>query len=64
MKNPAKLSLTLSTVCVGIILLTHIIDYIETGDPGGIISNICFIAAGICMVIAWIAFFLDKKHRS
>ena len=61
MKNPSKVSLIISTFCILIINVMQLLDYLETGDMGGKLSTICFIAADVCMVIAWISYFIDRK---
>ena len=61
MKNPRTISLIISSICILIIDLTQLLDYLETGDFGGRLSTIFFILANICMVIAWFSYFIDKK---
>jgi len=63
MKNPSKVSLIISTFCILIINVMQLLDYLETGDMGGKLSTICFIVADICIVIAWISYFIDKKKK-
>ena len=63
MKNPSKISLIISTVCILIINVMQLLDYLETGDMGGKLSTICFIVADVCMVIAWVSYFIDRKKK-
>lgn len=63
MKNPSKVSLIISTFCILIINVMQVLDYLETGDMGGKLSTIYFIVADICIVIAWIPYFIDKKKK-
>ena len=63
MKNTRKVSLMISTFCILIINVMQLLDYLETGDMGGKLSTICFIVADVCMVIAWISYFIEKKKK-
>ena len=63
MKNPSKVSLIISTFCILIINVMQLLDYLETGDMGGQLSTICFIVADVCMVIAWVSYFIDRKKK-
>jgi len=63
MKNPSKVSLMISTFCILIINVMQLLDYLETGDMGGKLSTICFIVADICIVVAWISYFIEKKKK-
>lgn len=60
-KHSERITLIIVTILIGIIDLLNLLDYITTGDPGGIISNLCFIAGTICLVIAWIQYFRKQK---
>lgn len=57
-----RITLIIVTICIALIDLTHLLDYITTGDPGGIVSNLCFLAGTICLVIGWIQYFRKKKE--
>ena len=63
MKNTSKVSLMISTFCILIINVMQLLDYLETGDMGGKLSTICFIVADVCMVIAWVSYFIDRKKK-
>lgn len=63
MKHSSKVSLMISTFCILIINVMQLLDYLETCDMGGKLSTVCFIAADVCIVIAWIAFFIDRKKK-
>ena len=63
MKNPSKVSLMIFTFCILIINVMQLLDYLETGDMGGKLSTICFIVADICIVVAWISYFIEKKKK-
>ena len=63
MKNPSKVSLMISTFCILIINVMQLLDYLETGDMSGKLSTICFIVADICIVVAWISYFIEKKKK-
>ena len=60
-RDPGKITLIIATVCIILISLANLLEYISTGDSGGLISNICFIAADICVIIGWISYFRKKK---
>lgn len=63
MTNQRKVPLIISTFCILIINVMQLLDYLETGDMGGKLSTICFIAADFCIVVAWISYFIDKKKK-
>ena len=60
-KDPGKIALIFSTIVIMILNISNLIDYISTGDQGSTISNICFLLGMICIVIAWIQYFIAKK---
>lgn len=60
-KKAAFTTMVIFTVCNVLINLANLLEYMETGTPGGTISTICFLAADVCMVIAWIDYFRKKK---
>jgi len=66
MKNPEKAAfytLVISTICVVLISLPTFLRYLESGDPGGTFSNICFLASDICIVFSWIQYFRNKRKK-
>lgn len=64
MEKEKKIALIMTTVCVLLINAANLIEYIDTGNPGSVLSNICVLAGDISMVIAWISHFLDKKKQA
>ena len=60
-KNSERISLIITTICIVCIDLANLWDYIESGDPGGWISNLCFVAATVCLVIGWIGYLRKQK---
>ncbi|MBQ7001370.1 MAG: hypothetical protein IJN67_10060 [Oscillospiraceae bacterium] len=64
MKHPEKAdfyALVISTLCVIFIDFANLLDYLDTGNPGGTVSNLCFLAASLCIVYAWIRFFQNRN---
>ncbi len=59
----ARTALVISTICIACIDIAVIMEYINTGDPGGIVSSLCFFASTICMAVGWIHYFLKQKQR-
>ena len=60
-QNPGKVALIFSTVCVLLLNLAALIEYLEIGDPGRPFSTVCYILGDICIVIAWLQVLLEKK---
>ena len=63
-KDPGKITLVFSTIFVIILNVSNLIDYLSTGDIGGTFSNICFLLGMVCIIIAWIQYFIAKKKNS
>lgn len=62
-KDVRTISLIISTVCILLINLANLLEYLDTGYIGSTLSNICFITGDICIIIAWAAYFIDKKKQ-
>ena len=63
MKNSSKVSIIISTFCIAVINIMQLLDYLETGNMGGKLSTICFIVADVCIVVAWISYFMKRKKK-
>lgn len=63
MNKAAKVSLIIGTVCILLICVMQLVAYFETGEAGGIVSTICFAISIVCMVIAWISYFINNKKQ-
>lgn len=57
-------SMVMCSILVGIMTLSNLIEYIQTGDPGSPFSNVCYILGIVCIMIGWIAYFIDKKKSA
>ena len=60
-KNAERISLIIATVCIVCMDLVTIWDAIETGEPGGWLSNLCFAAATVLLVIGWVSYLRKRK---
>jgi hypothetical protein len=63
-KDPGTIALIFSTILVIILNISNLIDYLSTGDKGGTFSNICFLLGMVCIVLAWIQYFIARKKNS
>ena len=60
-KNSERISLIIATICILCIDVAALLDYIETGDPGGWVSNLCFVAGTVFLIIGWIGYLRKQK---
>ena len=63
MNQSSKITLIISTVCVALLLVSQLIKYLETGEPGGIVSTICLVVGAVFMIISWIAYAIEQKRH-
>lgn len=61
MNKSSKITLIVTTICIVFIHAANLIDYLETGDKGGVVSNTLFVLGTIFLVVAWISYF--RKHK-
>ena len=62
-KDPGLVGLIITTVCVALINITNLLEYIDTGDKGKPVPNALFIASIICIVIGWIVYICERKKN-
>lgn len=55
--------LILTTICVLLLNISNLLEYINTGVEFTPFSTVCFIAGDICIVIGWILYFFEKARK-
>lgn len=61
-RKPEVTALIIETVCLSIIFISNIAEFFLNPDRTGLVSVLCFAAALLCLVIAWVQYF-RKKHK-
>lgn len=55
------ITLVITTVCILLLNLSNLVEYLDIGYIGSTVSNVCFLAGDIFLAIAWIVYFVKKK---
>ena len=58
------ITLILNTAVILFLNIANLIEYLDTGYLGGTFSNVCFLGGDVCIIIAWVTYFLKRKKNA
>lgn len=60
-QKPEITALIIQTICLSIIFISSIVAYFLNPDRAGLASVLCFTAALVCLIVAWVQYFRKVK---
>ena len=63
-KKHETITMIICTAVILILSIANLIEYLDTGYIGSTFSNVFFIGGDVCIIIAWVTYFLKRKKNA